>query len=122
MTDPKVLESFCSAAVAEAGLKGVARLFHSFQAESNDLDDANPGEALSQSLSPFGITGVVLLAESHIAIHTWPEKAAVTLDVYVCNYGADNSAKARRLMTLLAEGFDPEEMTCQEVMRGAKST
>jgi S-adenosylmethionine decarboxylase len=121
MTDPKALESFCSAAVTEAGLKGVARLFHSFQAESKNLDSVNPSEVHFQPLLPVGITGVVLLAESHVAIHTWPEKAAVTLDVYVCNYGDDNSAKARRLMKLLVEGFDPQETTCQEVMRGERS-
>ena len=45
--------------------------------------------------APAGITGVVLLAESHLAVHTWPELAAATLDVYVCNFGADNSARAR---------------------------
>jgi S-adenosylmethionine decarboxylase len=118
MTDPEALESFCSAAVKEAGLKGVARLFHSFQAESKDLDFVNPSEVHAQPPLPVGITGVVLLAESHVAIHTWPEKAAVTLDVYVCNYGDDNSAKARRLMKLLVEGFDPEETRCQEVVRG----
>jgi len=36
---------------------------------------------------PGGVTGVVLLAESHVAVHTWPERGAVTLDVYVCNLG-----------------------------------
>ena len=33
-----------------------------------------------------GVTGVVLLAESHVAIHTWPELGNVTLDIYVCNF------------------------------------
>jgi hypothetical protein len=48
--------------------------------------------ACSRWASGFGgVTGVVLLAESHLAVHTWPA-AAVTLDVYVCNSG-DNSAR-----------------------------
>ena len=46
-----------------------------------------------------GFTGTVVLAESHLAIHTWPERQGLTLDVYVCNYSADNSAKARKLQT-----------------------
>jgi spermidine synthase len=41
-----------------------------------------------------GVTGTVLLAESHLAIHTWPETGSVTIDVYVCNFSADNSGKA----------------------------
>ena len=43
-----------------------------------------------------GVTGVVLLAESHLACTPGPSCAAVTLDVYVCNFGADNSARAPR--------------------------
>ena len=38
-------------------------------------------------------SGAVLLAESHLAIHTWPERRGVTLDVYVCNFTADNTGK-----------------------------
>ena len=45
----------------------------------------------------------MVLAESHLAIHTWPERQGLTLDVYVCNYSADNSAKARRLFDQLVE-------------------
>ena len=45
---------------------------------------------------PQGVTGTVLLAESHIAIHTWPEAGFVTVDVYVCNLQTDNTAKAEQ--------------------------
>ena len=44
---------------------------------------------------PQGVTGTVLLAESHLAIHTWPEIGFVTVDVYVCNYTTDNTAQGR---------------------------
>jgi S-adenosylmethionine decarboxylase len=44
-----------------------------------------------------GVTGAVVLAESHLAIHTWPERAGATLDVYVCNVSADNSARRSTL-------------------------
>jgi hypothetical protein len=59
--------------VAGSGLTPVGELFHRFE----------PGG---------GVTGVVLLAESHLAVHTWPELGAVTMDVYVCNFSGDNGA------------------------------
>lgn len=102
MTDPDALARCCREAVDAAGLGGVAELFHRF------------GPADSQS----GITGVVLLAESHLAVHTWPELGAVTLDVYVCNYGGDNSAKARGLMARLVQGFGAGEVAMGEMVRG----
>ena len=48
------------------------------------------GERFFQ-FEPQGVTGTVLLAESHLAIHTWPEHGFVTIDVYVCNYMTDNT-------------------------------
>ncbi|BCX50973.1 MULTISPECIES: polyamine aminopropyltransferase [Comamonas] len=67
---------------------------------------------------PGGVTGTVLLAESHLAIHTWPETGSVTIDVYVCNFSADNSGKARRLMEGVIEAFAPKKVLRQQLMRG----
>ncbi len=39
-----------------------------------------------------GVTGVVLLAESHISIHTWPEHALAAVDIFVCGPHADATA------------------------------
>jgi len=102
MRDAEALAALCRDAVAQAGLTGVAELFHRF------------GPADEQS----GITGVVLLAESHLAIHTWPELGGVTLDVYVCNYGADNSARAEALMARLTAAFAPRAAHRQHLLRG----
>jgi S-adenosylmethionine decarboxylase proenzyme len=102
MTDAAALGALCREAVRTAGLSGVAELMHRF------------GPADGQS----GITGVVLLAESHLAVHTWPELGAVTLDVYVCNYGGDNSDKARRLLDALVTAFAPGDVSRQHLLRG----
>ena len=67
---------------------------------------------------PGGVTGTVLLAESHLAIHTWPETGSVTIDVYVCNFSDDNSGKARRLMEGVIEAFVPGRVLRQQLMRG----
>jgi S-adenosylmethionine decarboxylase len=118
MTEPDALESFCLATIKEAGLRSVAHLFHSFKhlaaSPVVDVPEAEPNTS-----SPSGITGVVLLAESHCAIHTWPETGSVTIDVYVCNYGQDNSAKARQLMNALVETFAPERFELKEILRGS---
>jgi S-adenosylmethionine decarboxylase len=39
----------------------------------------------------------IMLAESHICIHTWPEEKYVSLDVFVCNYTKDNSEIAKNI-------------------------
>jgi len=101
MTDPAALRTACLAAVAAAGLVQVGELFHRFPA-------------------PGGVTGVVLLAESHVAVHTWPEIGAVTLDVYVCNVGADNSARAETLFAALADAFRPRDVERHALARGAR--
>lgn len=105
MTQTDALASHCRSAVAGAGLTGVAELFHRFGAG----DDQS------------GLTGVVLLAESHLAVHTWPELGGVTLDVYVCNYGADNSAKAEALLDALLQAFAPRAAAVQRLSRAAAS-
>ncbi|KQW44634.1 MULTISPECIES: adenosylmethionine decarboxylase [unclassified Roseateles] len=105
MRDADALAALCRTAVVQSGLSGVAELFHRF----------SPDDEQS------GVTGVVLLAESHLAIHTWPELGGVTVDVYVCNYGADNSAKAEALMAALVKAFEPIAISRQSLSRAAAS-
>ncbi len=107
MLDPSALREACLAAVRRAGLAPVGELFHCFAPA--------PG---ADAAAPVGITGVVLLAESHLAVHTWPELASVTLDVYVCNLGSDNSAKAYALMAALLDAFEPGQIEQHALQRG----
>lgn len=65
-----------------------------------------------------GVTGMLLLAESHVAVHTWPERQGVTLDVYVCNVSSDNSQKAESLMKELVAAFKPGQSQLQRLWRG----
>lgn len=108
MTDPDALRCACLEAVRAAGLCSVGELFHRFTPAPGAAPDA-----------PVGITGVVLLAESHLAVHTWPEIAAVTLDVYVCNLGTDNSARAHRLLETLLAAFSPGRIERHALTRGS---
>ena len=103
LTDATRLGERCVQLVQTAGLQAVGQLFHAFPATA---------------LGPSGVTATVLLAESHLCVHTWPEQAAVTLDVYVCNFGADHSAKAKALMTALIDLFAPGQVQQHSLQRG----
>jgi S-adenosylmethionine decarboxylase proenzyme len=77
------------------------------------------GERFFQ-FEPQGVTGTVLLAESHLAIHTWPEHGFVTIDVYVCNYTTDNTDKAERLFRSMQDVLKPERTKYQAIHRGGR--
>lgn len=58
-----------------------------------------------------GITGYILLAESHVAIHTWPEKNNyLTFDIFVCNYTKDNTIGARKIYQEIKDAFKPKRV------------
>jgi S-adenosylmethionine decarboxylase proenzyme len=65
-----------------------------------------------------GATGAVVLAESHLAIHTWPERDGATLDVYVCNYTGDNTAKAEAVYKSLIKALKPGDVMVERIQRG----
>lgn len=104
MTRVEALREACLSAVAQSGLQAVGDRFHAF--------------APAAQGQPAGVTGVVLLAESHLAVHTWPEHGVVTLDVFVCNLRLDNTAHARTLLDALVRGFEPAQQSVQAIRRG----
>lgn len=106
LTDAAKLQAWCLEAVRAVGLEPVGELFHTF-----------PGTPQG----PRGISATVLLAESHVCLHTWPQERAVTCDVYVCNFGGDHSAKARGLMYALVNRFQPEWTEQRSLDRGEES-
>lgn len=60
-----------------------------------------------------GVSGVAVLAESHISIHTWPERAYAALDVFMCG-GAD----PHRAVPVLRRAFRPTDVHVDELLRG----
>ena len=60
-----------------------------------------------------GITGVAILAESHITIHTWPEFNYAALDIFVCG-----SCDAHKSIPILQKFFEPKKTKIIEQKRG----
>ena len=107
LTDRGALQETCIRLVKHAGLTVVGDDFHQFSDVAGDAS---------------GVTGLVLLAESHLAVHTWPELNAVTLDVYVCNFREDNTAKAQALTDALVALFAPERCNRNSLQRGVPTS
>lgn len=103
LVDAQALGARCVQLVDAAGLRAVGQLFHTFP-------DSPHG--------PGGVTATVLLAESHLCVHTWPEQRGVTLDVYVCNFGGDRSKAAHALMDALLALFDARRVQRHALARG----
>jgi S-adenosylmethionine decarboxylase len=61
----------------------------------------------------WGVSGVVLIAESHISIHTFPQKGFVTLDIFSCR-----DFDVERAIEYFCEQFQPSHYEQQLLMRG----
>jgi spermidine synthase len=103
MIECERLEALCVAECRAAGLTPLGAYFYQFRDEQGE---------------PAGVTGTVVLAESHLAIHTWPESGDVTLDVYVCNFSRDNSDRARAVYARVIGALEPEDRVEHQVVRG----
>jgi S-adenosylmethionine decarboxylase len=62
---------------------------------------------------PSGVSGVAVLAESHISIHTWPEAGYAALDVFMCG-----KANPDACVPVLREAFKAKRVAVGEHLRG----
>jgi len=60
-----------------------------------------------------GVTGVVLLAESHISVHTWPEHGFAALDIFMCG-----NARPEQALAVVRAALEPAALDVQVVARG----
>ncbi len=71
-------------------------------------------EAVFHKFSPQGVSGVVVVSESHLAIHTWPEDGYAAVDVFTCGDAVDPWDACSYLL----EMFGAASSECKEVLRG----
>lgn len=94
LDDLKYLENALVSAAREAGATVIDQSFHQF--------------------APQGVSGVVLIAESHLSLHTWPEHAYAAVDIFTCGTTVKIEVAADVLITKLGSR-DPSVL---EVKRG----
>lgn len=93
-------EQFVKQALREAANQGMATLLHE----------------VSHRFHPQGVTALGLIAESHLAIHTWPEYSYAAVDVFTCG----NRADAEKACRYLARTFQAGRYSLKSVARGSE--
>jgi len=94
LNDNNLLERSLIEAATNAGATVVDSVFHQF--------------------NPYGISGAVIIAESHVAIHTWPEYRYAALDIFTCGNEADPDTIANEVKAVLRA----ERMEVSRILRG----
>ena len=94
LRDGPTLESLLRRAAGDAGARLLGSHFHSFGAAG-------------------GITGIVLLAESHMSIHTWPEVGLAAVDIFMCGV-----ADPQRALAVVIDAMAPAHRHVETVVRG----
>ena len=94
LDDIKTVEVLMLEAAKKAKVTIVEKCFHKF--------------------SPYGVSGVVVIAESHLAIHTWPEYNYAAVDFFTCNKNCNTDIA----IEYLKEGFKSENYSVKIIKRG----
>jgi S-adenosylmethionine decarboxylase len=64
-----------------------------------------------------GVTGVAILAESHISIHTWPEREYAAVDIFMCG-----KTQPEKCIQLLCQYFETNKLDTSEHLRGVRES
>lgn len=94
INDVRLVEETLLRAAKEAGATVIGSSFHLFE--------------------PYGVSGVVVISESHLAIHSWPEYAYAAVDIFTCGDDVDPMVA----FDYLKEHFRTQNATYQIVQRG----
>jgi len=98
LSDPKLLETILAGAVTESKAKVLKSVFHQFPTTG-------------------GVTVVVIISESHLALHTWPEYQYAALDVFTCG----QSANPWNALKVIINKLEAKNTFILNLVRGEKS-
>ncbi|OQX73725.1 MAG: S-adenosylmethionine decarboxylase proenzyme [Campylobacteraceae bacterium 4484_4] len=94
INDIRLVERSMLEAARQAGATVIGSSFHLFE--------------------PYGVSGVVVISESHLTIHTWPEHHFAAVDIFTCGDDVDPMVAHR----YLTEVFKTSHATVETVLRG----
>ncbi len=94
LNDVTGLETVMIEAAQRAGATVINSMFHHF--------------------SPFGVSGVVVIQESHLTIHTWPEQGFAAVDLFTCG----TQTKPQRALTHLKRALQSTRIEVRQFRRG----
>ena len=92
--DPTALKELLLEAVRRGGGTIVTDVFHTF--------------------SPHGVSGVIVIAESHVALHTWPEHNYAAVDIFSCGTKLDHAS----IRDWIATGMGASDVEYRQLTRG----
>ena len=79
----------------------------------NDWKEPHRTLLVTHKFSPQGVSGVAILAESHISVHTWPEIGYGAFDVFMCG-----DAEPMKAVGVLSRAFGTMDVRVKELLRG----
>lgn len=98
LNDLTYLENVFVSAAQEAGATVLGKYFHQF--------------------APQGVSGAVIIAESHLSLHTWPEHGYAAVDIFTCG----DTVRTQRAADLLIEKLGSKNPSIMEIKRGVLGT
>ncbi len=96
LDDLPLLQRVLLEALVRAGATVITDVFHKF--------------------SPQGVTGVVVIAESHASVHTWPESGFAAFDIFTCGVNMNADIAIQHLV----QALNPEKHLVREIPRGVE--
>jgi S-adenosylmethionine decarboxylase len=93
------VQEYFTCVIQEKGMTILGNIFHDF---------GNP---------KWAFTGLYLLWESHMSIHTFPEEEYIAIDLYICNMSHDASKEAREIIDIAIEYFSIQDPHIRELQR-----
>jgi S-adenosylmethionine decarboxylase len=79
-----------------------------------DISGANMVESVIHEFNPYGVSGVIVIEESHFSVHTWPEYGYCALDIFTCGTEVDYHSA----LNYIKEAFNAKNISVSEIKRG----
>jgi S-adenosylmethionine decarboxylase len=82
--------------------------------KATEISKAHVVESIFHKFNPHGVSGVIVISESHFTIHTWPEYEYAALDLFSCSRDIDLDA----MIEYLKKHLKPKSVSQVELKRG----